>query len=205
MKKSLLILCFCFVSIIVIVPSAHANLISNGSFESGNLSGWTARYGSSYNSGDMVVTGYGSPSDGIRALHFNGNNTARYDYIWQNFDTVEGQKYKLEFDFNEHGDPNKTQTIRYELWDGTNTYVNQYINSTTPLAWITTTYTFTAQATSIRLLFQDHTGWSNTVANDGHIDRVSVNVVPEPATMFLLGSGLIGLAGFRRKNKKHNM
>lgn len=63
----------------------------------------------------------------------------------------------------------------------------------------------------------DGAGWTGDVVNSGDVDEFfaidNVEIVlngtgpgpdpvPEPTTMLLLGSGLVGLAGFRRKFKK---
>ncbi|MFC1823408.1 PEP-CTERM sorting domain-containing protein [Thermodesulfobacteriota bacterium] len=61
-----------------------------------------------------------------------------------------------------------------------------------------TSSVFSVTAGSHLLKFEGTTLTDDT----GFFDSISINPIPEPTTMLLLGSGLIGLAGFRRKFRK---
>jgi len=195
MKNTLLLtaMCSCLFSV-----GANAATITNGSFETGDFTGWI-----STGTGNNVTPNEGS-TDGIYAASFNGGEVVGNGTLSQSFTTVIGNTYLLDLDYGVFGVPTNsipnTQSLRVELIGGS-TLLSQILTDTgsNPNVFTTYSFGFTADSTSTTLSFTDLTTLSQSASTDFVIDNVSVSPVPVPAAAWLFGSGLLGLIGAARR------
>lgn len=170
--------------------SAQANLVTNGGFETGDFTGWTlSNDTNSFVFASDPGTTYVPHSGTYEALlgAFGTDGT-----LSQGISDTAGQTLVLTYWLASDGNaPNDFSA----LWNGK-------VITGSALANIAasgyTEYTFNVIATGSDVLaFNERNDYGFL-----SLDDVSLNFIPEPATLSLLGVGLVGLAGLRRRKNR---
>lgn len=183
------LMAFGLVALLAVLPgSAAAGLITNGDFETGNLSGWTIS-----GPGASETSNYGVAHSTAHTGSWGAwfGTVSGLVYISQIIPTTPGGSYVVSgwlsnFDGGSH-------VNRFELWwngglidsftnDGAFSYGQGIYNVTA-----------TSSSTEVKLGFQNPPGY-------WRFDDAAVDPIPEPSGLLLCGSGLVLLTVlFRRR------
>ena len=185
--------------------ASAANLVQNGDFETGNISGWTTNAAISY---AWTATG-SSPTDGsyaastgcIGAACTDQTNLATAQYLYQDIATTAGHSYTLTFDFTPNGGTENElkalfgSSVVFDLVDAANTG--------SLVAYTVSGLSATGSTTRLEFLGRQDPGYDrldDIVVQDNGITTVSS--APEPGAWVLMigGVGAMGLMFRRRRS-----
>jgi hypothetical protein len=225
MKKLSLSL-FLLVLVFFISSAAWANLIKNGDFETGDFTGWmTSGDIEIYDTDDFLgFIGEAQGMDNYFAL-LGKNTTDGKSQLRQDFDVTGFTSFEISFNWafdywdnsryaqdsflslvRQDGAPAKTitmldlQTQGNGFWSPDGGLAHGTFSEIIDLS----DYTTSDARLIFRLIEESDSSWWTGTASMAGIDNIVVTgvaPVPEPGTVFLLGSGLLGLVVYGRKRK----
>lgn len=176
--------------------SAHADpILVNGDFGTNDFTGWASSGATGVADSAFYVAVAGSTGDtGTGSFaSFGGGNSGPTGVLSQSIGTVSGQTYNLSFSYGAAGPNAAVQTILVTAGDLSRTVTSAASTNNLTTALVDYTFSFTAAGSSTIITFADTSAVTFSV--DALLDNVGI---PEPASMLVLGAGLIALAGARR-------
>lgn len=205
--------CVAFLMLFGGTQIAHANLITNGSFESPTSNGIPSlSIGSTYLTGWTVINaeiaqeGPAFPtinsSNGNYSLDLTGyHDSAPYGGVEQVIATIPFAVYNISFDVGALSGTSAVQVLVSNLLNtGFSTSASEGV------VWTTFTSIFTALSPTTTIdLIGTQSSWNGVYIG---LDNVIVeldhqpNQIPEPTSIALLASGLLGLGTVRRKTNQ---
>ncbi len=191
-----------------LVTPASANLVTNGDFETGTLSGWTlgspVGHGNWGNYTAALATTAPAPLPGSTSYAVTGCGS--YCSLSQALATTAGQTYTLSFEYNSGSFNSHVGRTDLQVFWGTNLLTPVFdFNGPTPDPdksgnpdWALYSVTLFANSASTELTFKGE----SAVGMMG-LDNINVSAVPEPSTWVMLVGGFLGLGFLAYRRRPH--